>query len=59
MSNEKKISSKKEEKTSEKKSKSSGAALKAVKSRGESFADSKHPRKHDSPKTSRNPKGFS
>ncbi|QNL49200.1 hypothetical protein H8S90_21050 [Olivibacter sp. SDN3] len=59
MNKDKKEASKNEMKKSESKSNPSAAALKAIKDRDESFSDSKHPRKHDAPKTSRNPKGFS
>jgi len=42
-----------------KKTKMSAATRSKLKGRDESFSDSKHPRKHDTPKTSRNPRGFS
>ncbi|HWV72142.1 MAG TPA: hypothetical protein VN040_10515 [Pseudosphingobacterium sp.] len=42
-----------------KKTKMSIATRSKLKGRDESFSDSKHPRKHDTPKISRNPRGSS
>ncbi|WP_166670718.1 hypothetical protein [Olivibacter sp. XZL3] len=55
---EKKTSSVQKEETQDTKKRISPKVQNELKDRSESFADKKHSRKHDSPKTSRNPKGF-
>lgn len=58
MSAQKKETAKKDDQVA-KKTKMSAATRSKLKGRDESFSDSKHPRKHDTPKISRNPRGFS